>query len=350
MSALAIAASVSDRQNPWRRAARATWILHRGALVVIAAVSIAVLVGIVGGGIGVQGTYSHFLAERCVSAPGSGSCPRLAVAITGNNTAVSDLSIVLHVLPVLVGVFLGAPLVARELESGSFRFTWTQGLGRKGFELRRVGLLALATVALSVVLGLLLGWYAHPVEVVGAQSQWDAGLFNSTALVLPAWTLFAFAVGTLLGFLVGRSVGAMAATAAVVGGVVVAALTVLHDHLLQIAAIAAHPRTTGLEWGTLNRASLARQGPKGSWLVKAWITNPHGHVLGTTSIFTLMRHMPKSASADPPAWLTSLHYGYWISYQPADRFWMFQCIAAGVLVVLAIVVLFALSRLMGNRG
>lgn len=350
MSALAISSSVTDRRSPWRRAARATWILHRGALVVIAAVSIAVLVAIVVGEIGVEGTYAHFLADNCVGAPHVGSCPRLAAAITRSNTAVSYLAIVLHVLPVFVGVFVGAPLVARELESGSFRFTWTQSLGRKGFELRRIGLLALAAVVLSVVLGLLLGWYAHPLEVVGVQSQWDAGLFNSTALVLPACTLSALAVGTLLGFLVGRSVGAMAATAAVVGGLVVAALTVLHDHLLQIAAIAAHPRTTGLEWGALNRASLAGQGPKGSWLVKAWITNPHGHVLGTTAIFTLMRHMPKSASADPPAWLASLHYGYWISYQPADRLWVFQCIAAGVLVVLAIGVLIALSRLMGNRG
>ena len=30
-------------------------------------------------------------------------------------------------LPGLLGVFVGAPVVARELESGTYRFAWTQG-------------------------------------------------------------------------------------------------------------------------------------------------------------------------------------------------------------------------------
>ena len=33
-------------------------------------------------------------------------------------------------LPALIGAFAGAPLLARELETGTFRYAWTQGVGR----------------------------------------------------------------------------------------------------------------------------------------------------------------------------------------------------------------------------
>ena len=32
--------------------------------------------------------------------------------------------------PLLIGAFAGAPLIGRELETGTFRYTWTQGVGR----------------------------------------------------------------------------------------------------------------------------------------------------------------------------------------------------------------------------
>ena len=39
---------------------------------------------------------------------------------------------VLTVIPVLIGVLAGVPVVARELETGTFRLSWTQGAGRSG--------------------------------------------------------------------------------------------------------------------------------------------------------------------------------------------------------------------------
>ena len=38
-------------------------------------------------------------------------------------------AILMQLAPVLIGAFAGAPLLARELENGTYRFAWTQGLG-----------------------------------------------------------------------------------------------------------------------------------------------------------------------------------------------------------------------------
>ncbi|MGD0605948.1 MAG: hypothetical protein ABSA53_20450 [Streptosporangiaceae bacterium] len=34
------------------------------------------------------------------------------------------------VVPALIGAFAGAPVLARELETGTFRYAWTLGSGR----------------------------------------------------------------------------------------------------------------------------------------------------------------------------------------------------------------------------
>src|ERR1035438_10789054 len=53
-----------------------------------------------------------------------------AAAGRGDSTLRLWLSVLVVVVPGLLGVFWGAPLVAGELESGSFRLAWTQDASR----------------------------------------------------------------------------------------------------------------------------------------------------------------------------------------------------------------------------
>ena len=69
---------------------------------------------------------------------------------------------ILQVLPPLVGAFLGAPIVARELESGTFRFAWTQGFGRWRWTLAKLVALAVAVVAVAGAISVLFSWYYQP--------------------------------------------------------------------------------------------------------------------------------------------------------------------------------------------
>ena len=314
--------------------ARVTWRQHRGALITLIAASTALALAMVAGELGVQGTSANSIG------PGT--------------NALNAIVIALHVLPVLVGVFLGAPLIARELEGGTFRFTWTQGIGRTRFVVTTVTLLAAVVTVTTCALGALLSWYARPFEAVGLTSHFQSGFFDTTAMTLPAWTLFGLALGTFLGALIGRVVTAMAATTAAVGGLLVAAFWELDHHLLSLGAAAAPVRPTGgLFLGLLNMPAEPGFGPTGSWLVRGWITGPRGYQLSTTAASNLENRLNAAASkpgSNQAAWMSLHHYTYWLSYQPADRFWYFQAITDVALAALATAFALLTVWLVRNRG
>jgi len=85
---------------PWRPMARVTWLQHRGSLITAGVLFAGYALVLVESGLGSHATNS----------------------IAAQTTRLSLVTIALLVLPVLAGMFIGAPLLARELESGSFRF------------------------------------------------------------------------------------------------------------------------------------------------------------------------------------------------------------------------------------
>ena len=54
---------------------------------------------------------------------------------------------VLLVVPLLIAMFWGAPLVSREFETGTFRLAWTQGVSRTRWLAVKLGLGALISMA-----------------------------------------------------------------------------------------------------------------------------------------------------------------------------------------------------------
>ena len=350
MSSLALAAAPSGAahpHHPWRRAARASWVVHRTTFLVLGALFVALAAGIVVRGLSVHRDYTQFMAKGCLGHATTKGCPQLLAAVGSEESFLSNMAVLLHLVPLVAGVFIGAPLISREIESSSFRFTWTQGMGRLRFELRRYLLLTGSIVVIAVVLGLLIGWLAHPIERVGLTSHWDATLFDTTPLVLPAWAFFSMAAGTLIGLAVGRTVSAMAMTAVPVGG------------LLAFGAIPRFGGTPGLIGRVLQLGPpVARSkhylpaqpwnepsqgvgfGPRGSWLVRSWVTTPRGRVLSPTQAFVLLGHHRAQLQ----------HYRFWYSYQPADRYWTFEAIFALALVIVGALFVVALVQLLRRHG
>lgn len=339
---------------PWRPMARVTWRQHRGALITLFAASAVLALAIVAGELDVQGPYARYAADGCIIRPIHVPCGTLANTIAAGTNGLDALVIALHVLPVLIGVFLGAPLIARELESGTFRFTWTQGVGRTRFVVTTIVLLAAVVTVTTCALGALLAWYAHPFETVGLTSRFQAGFFDTAALAFPAWPLFALCIGTFLGTLIGRVVTAMAATAAAAGGLLVAAFWELDHHLLSLGAVATPVRPTGgLFLGLLNMPADPGLGPPGSWLVRGWITGPGGYQLSSTAASNFQNRMNVATSkpgSNEAAWMSLHHYTYWLSYQAADRFWYFQAITGAALAALATAFAVMTVWLVRSRG
>lgn len=350
MSSLALAAvpSLPARpHHPWRRAARAAWVIHRSTFVVLGVLFVALAAGIVVPGLSVHRDYAQFMAKGCLGHATTKGCPQLLAAMSGEESFLSNLAVLLHLVPLVAGVFIGAPLLSRELESSSFRFTWTQGMGKFEFELRRFVLFAGSTVVIAVALGLLIGWFAHPIERVGLASHWNAPLFDTTPLVLAAWTFFSMAAGTLIGLAIGRTVSAMAATAILVGGLLAfGALSRLGSapgligRVLQLAPAVARSKhfLPAQPWNEPSHG--VGFGPKGSWLVRSWVTTPRGRVLGSTQAFEILG--PRHAELQ--------HYSFWYSYQSADRFWTFEALLGLALVIVGTLFVMALVQLLRRHG
>ena len=111
------------RPVPWRRMAWVTWRQHRAALGGVAA-----FLGALAVYLWLTGLQMHHAEAADCHPAGSLGC---AINFTGRygQTAII-VSIALQAVPALIGAFAGAPVLARELETGTFRYAWTQGIGR----------------------------------------------------------------------------------------------------------------------------------------------------------------------------------------------------------------------------
>ena len=72
------------------------------------------------------------------------------------------LHILMNLAPVLFGAFAGAPVLARELETGTYRYAWTQGIGRERWTIAKLTLLAVALVAVTAAFSQLFAWFFAP--------------------------------------------------------------------------------------------------------------------------------------------------------------------------------------------
>ncbi|MFE3526493.1 transporter [Streptomyces sp. NPDC059161] len=116
-------------------------------------------------------------------------------------------------LPVLLGMFWGAPLLGRDRELGTSRMVLAQGISRAQWFAGRFALAALGTTAVSGLLALLFSWWRQPA----ADRSYGVFWYETVALSgsgprTVAAALFGLSVGTLAGLLVRRVMSAMALT------------------------------------------------------------------------------------------------------------------------------------------
>lgn len=322
------------RPVPWRRMLWVTWRQHRFALGGMVAFLGAAAVVVWRLGVQLHRAYAAALA--CHPA-GSAVCVGLADKFDGMGNFLSN-GFMLQAVPPLVGAFVGATVLARELENGSFRFSWTQGFGRWRWALAKLVVLGAVVAAAVGALSLLTAWYFQPYFGAGnharfltTETPFAPGLFDVHGVAFAAWALVAFALGGLAGMLVRRVVPAIVTALAAYTGLAFAAGGLLRQHYL-----------VPLVTDTLRV-------PGSSWIIQQWGTKD-GKVLWTGNLppLNLLRpNCPPPASpgmrVPKPSVNALLHclpdngHGFAVltTYQPDSRFWPFQWIEAGWLVVLS---------------
>jgi hypothetical protein len=132
-------------------------------------------------------------------------------------------------VPAIIGVFFGAPLVARELETGTHRLAWTQSVSRTRWLALKLGLVGLVGMAAVGLLSLFVTWWAHPLDSVLAEQY---SRFDQRSVVPVAYTAFAIALGVACGIFLRRTLAAMAVTLAGFVAVRLAFAYYIRAHLL----------------------------------------------------------------------------------------------------------------------
>jgi ABC-type transport system involved in multi-copper enzyme maturation permease subunit len=153
--------------------------------------------------------YDTAVAQCRASGGASSDCNNPVVS-TYSKLQVLAAALVLLV-PVLVGMFWGAPLIARELETGTFRLAWTQSVSRMRWLLVKLGLVGLASAAVAGILSLMVTWWYSPIDKVN-QNRFGTAAFGLHGFVPAGYALFAFALGATTGLLFRRTLPAMAVT------------------------------------------------------------------------------------------------------------------------------------------
>ena len=336
------------RPIPWRRMAGVTWRQHR-----IALAGAAVLLGALAVWLWTIGTSLHNAYAAAVACHPASSAACQDLVVTFNVSAENHFmgskgpgGVLLQLVPALIGAFAGAPVLARELETGTFRFAWTQGFGRWRWALAKLVGLAVVLAAATAAFGALVSWYYQPEFATGSQVP---GLYQDSPLVtlfslrevtFPAWTLAAFAIGALAGMLIRRVVPAIVATLAVYAGLAFATAGLLREHYLT-------PLVTSNNF--LPGASTA-------WIISQWSTKDGRFAFAGNPPGSLVNQFCSSVPPDkigPLGFAPCLaQHGYtqWTSYQPGTRFWPFQLIEGGWLLALSALLIAATVWLVQHRA
>ncbi|GAA2348550.1 ABC transporter permease subunit [Dactylosporangium salmoneum] len=253
------------------------------------------------------------------------------------------LQLLVIAVPALVGIFWGAPLIGRELETGTHQLAWNQTVTRtRWLAVKLIGIGA-AAIATAALLSWLMTWWAGPLDDLTGD-RWAAMTFASRDIVPLGYAAFAFALGTTLGLLLRRTLPAMAITLAVFVAVQILVPALIRPHLLpsttttfpinQVSTSQFH----GLR-GSQTDFHFDLPTPPGAWLTsQPPVQNSSGQVV---RIDDYPDCFPSLNGGDDPdlgqigACLAKANLHETVTYHPASHYWPLQWMETGIFLALA---------------
>ncbi len=289
-----------------------SWRQHRGQAISCLALLAALAVYAVILGTSMRTALGNDVPGACLARSQGLSCP--AGLNTFRNEFGSEVNIafwsVALIVPGLIGVLVGGSLIARELEYGTWRLAWSQTVPRARWLATKLALVTGGLIVLGAAMTAVITWYRAPMDRITGHLLHNA--YDFEGLVLTAYILCAFGFAVLAGLLIRRSIPAMVAAFVPWLAIRLVVEFIFRDHFMT-------PLTMKIPATCMNGFC--------------------GYGIGFTPQIT-------GRIGD----LVLGVNGNLVTYQPADRFWPFQFIEAGIFVALAAAALGATIWLLNRRA
>ncbi len=303
-----------------------TWRQHRNeAFVIAGALALLALIIFITGH-AMMTDYQQLGVADCIAHPSHPNCDSIVSTFEGQYEPLVGTIGWLNFLPGLLGMLIGAPLVARELEHGTHRLAWTQSVTRWRWLAVKLALLIAGTLVAEGIITALLTWWFGPWE--NLLGRMTPTLYDFEVIVPFAYALFVLALGIAAGALLRRTIPAM--VVALLGFLAVR-LPIefnVRPYFQQPLVAKFLPNGQGTKPGPLD------------WEIYKGFADSAGHVVQDTTVFDTCRPTLNVGGKDQLAQCMQAHGWYFYStYQPLSRFWTFQTIEASIFFVLIIALL-----------
>ena len=294
------------------------WRLHRNQVYFAAAGFFVLAILLIITGVTMANDY-HAFFRTCAATQ---SCADGQGQLFSGDGAIMDIVNLTIAAPLLLGLFWGAPLVAKDFEDGTHNLVWTQGVTRRHWLRTNVIWLLLAAGLWGAAIAALTSWWRSPENALG--SRFDA--FDIQGIVPVAYALFAVALGLAMGSLFRRVLPAIAATLGIFVALRVAIGIYVRPHFMSPLS-----RVYPLAGSRINP-------PAGSWVISQGIVTTSGRSLGSLTPGIIPAACQPGASGDKSGivgCLASHGFRQMVTFQPGTRFWAFQGLEAAVFVIAA---------------
>ncbi|WP_037261069.1 ABC transporter permease subunit [Kibdelosporangium aridum] len=239
-----------------------------------------------------------------------------------NQLIVSYILLLLVVLPVLLGMFFGAPLFAREIEQGTHVFALTQSVSRTRWLITKAAMACGSLAVAMFVLGVVAAWAFEPMKST-MQTRLETGQFEAQGVVVGGYAILAFAVGATAGLVLRNTLAAMVVTLIMYGAVLLTLGQSVRENYAEPSYFEA----------PVNQVASQAE-PGRSWQVD------YGFVDATGKQFPLLS--TRYCAAEPNVRACFDRMNFVASYSKAhlpNQFWRFQFTELGLVLALSALVL-----------
>ncbi len=238
-----------------------------------------------------------------------------------------------YIVPALVASYVGGPLLAREIERGTHRLCWTQGISRTRWTLTLVGVVVVFTAAAALTLALV-GGQTRVLLGTSDFRPWDTFDVEGPALV--AFMIFGVALAAFIGAWRRRILAGMFYGLVVFGLIRSGIWAEMRPFYERPVAVAFSPFVFTGPFS----APVQSRIPKDAWLIGIDAVDGQGRPVPQARVNALLDENElicrSGRGCDSVQYLND-HDVYQRSlYQPADRYWRFQLYEAGLYLALTV--------------